>query len=334
MSTPDLRRMPLALAVLLVASAACAACSDDGSSRAADSAPPVDSAAADTRAPDSAPADAASDAAAPADQQVPPDGAAPDKGTSNATDFTKAGPKAVNEASGSLAVSGCSLAYTLYTPAVTTTQPLVVLGHGFTRTAANVADVAKHIASFGVRVVTPTYCGADHAKNAQDAVALSQQLAQGSKVIHAGHSAGGLSAVLAAGQDSAAIAVLGLDLTDAADAALKAAPGITVPGLGLVGEPSACNANGNGRTVFKSMPKGELIRVVNGSHCDFEAPSGALCGLLCGGADAARALLSRALAAAFIAWQAGVDASGQQWVTPGGSERARLAQSGVIQSVP
>ena len=75
-----------------------------------------------------------------------------------------------------------------------------------------------------------------------DAIALATELAGGGKVIYAGHSAGGLSAVLAAKAATSSLAVLGLDLTDADGLALAAANDVTVPALGLIGEPSSCNA--------------------------------------------------------------------------------------------
>jgi len=256
-------------------------------------------------------------------------------GTLATTDFARPGPHAIGATTGSLSRGGCTLAYELYEPADASNAPLVVLGHGFSRDRSNVAGIAEHIASFGVRVATPNFCHSsfsdtDHVQNAEDAAALSAALAGGSAVIHAGPSAGGLSAVLAGARDEATIAVLGLDLTDADELALGAANDLAVPALGLVGNESSCNASGNGRGVFAAMPEGQAIHVVGATHCDFEDPTGSLCTTFCGGSAEDRLHTVKALAAAFVAWRSGIDSTGQEWTLPTGTEFARLQSAGAI----
>jgi pimeloyl-ACP methyl ester carboxylesterase len=255
------------------------------------------------------------------------------------TDFTKAGPFTATATAHTASVESCDLDYTLFTPATVASPVLVVLGHGFQRDRDNVLGLAAHLASYGVRVVAPSYCHSwifdtDHAQNAIDAVALAASVAPGEEVIYAGHSAGGLSAVLAAAEDQNARAVLGLDTTDASGLALSAAPAVTVPALGLFGAPSSCNSNGNGTAVFNAVAGAIKLRVVNATHCDFEAPTSAGCTSFCGGTDASRGVTVQALAAAFVAWQTNVDVSGRDWLQPAGVALAELVAQGAVVALP
>ncbi len=243
------------------------------------------------------------------------------------TNFSTAGHHAVTTTTGNFS-TGCSLAYTVYTPSANDSAPLVVLGHGFARGQANMANLAEHIASFGMRVVTPNYCGADHAQNGADAAALAASIANGASVAHAGQSAGGLAAVIAASQDSSAVAALGLDLVDSNNLGGTAASSLTIPLLGLVGAPSSCNSSNNGEPLFQSGQR-YGVRVVDATHCDFEDPTDGLCTGFCGGETNAIAVV-RAVAAGFLAWQLGVNASGQEWAEPGGVEWERLVGEGKL----
>jgi hypothetical protein len=257
------------------------------------------------------------------------------------TDFAALGPHAVTIEEGSVLIAGCgtsgAMAYTLYLPAGEPNAPLVALGHGFNRARQNMADMATHMASYGVRVVTPDFChlslaDTDHLQNGIDQVALAGALAQGAPVIHAGHSAGGLAAILATAQDSAAVALLALDAVDNDGLALAAAPTIGVPAFGLEGEPSSCNSQNNGgASLAKLVPGGSAALAVGATHCDFEGPTGILCTGLCGGAgQGGQSSLIRSLATAFVAWQAGTDSTGVDWVTSSGASYQALEGSGAL----
>lgn len=270
---------------------------------------------------------------------VDANGGSADAPVGGATDFTVAGPRTVATTTGSMMINGCDLSYTVYTPSGGDTATLVVLGHGFSRTADNVAEIAEHIASFGARVVTPSYCHStaldtDHQQNGVDAAALSAALRGSADVIHAGHSAGGVSALVAATNDAATVAVLGLDMTDASSIGATAAASLSVPSLGLFGAPGSCNGNGNGRAVFSSMSMSTELVVTDATHCDFEAPTSGLCTAFCGGTDATRAATVVALASAFVAWRAGLDSTGEAWVSAGGSELSRLVGAGQVELLP
>ncbi|MBW2529035.1 MAG: alpha/beta hydrolase [Deltaproteobacteria bacterium] len=262
-------------------------------------------------------------------------------GAVDVTDFHAPGPYAATVEEGTVPMASCGvageMAYTLFVPAGAPGAPLVVLGHGFNRARQNMAEMAAHMASHGVRVVTPDLCHAsiadtDHRQNGVEQVALAAALTQGAPVIHAGYSAGGLAAILATAQDSTAVALLALDAVDDDGLAVAAAPTISVPTLGIEGEPSSCNKQNNGGTsVTKLVPGGAATVAVGATHCDFEGPTGILCTGLCGGeGQAGQRQLIRAMATAFVAWQAGTDSTGEDWVTSSGASYQALEGSGAI----
>ena len=108
------------------------------------------------------------------------------------------------------------------------------------------------------------------------------------EVVYVGHSAGGLAAIIAASQDENAIGVLGLDATDT-----QGAPGVpdfigqgyagnvTCPSFSVMGEPSSCNADNNGLSLFRMMDDYQVIQVTSADHCDFENPTDFLCEVNC-----------------------------------------------------
>lgn len=247
------------------------------------------------------------------------------------TDFMAYGPTQVTTVVGTLDTEDCTLAYTLYEPQGAEGAPLVVLGHGFARGQATMAGIADHIASFGLRVVTPQFCflsvtTVDHPKNGRDAAALAASLADGGPVALAGYSAGGLAAVLGAAQSPETVAVLGLDPVD--NEGQGAAVTVDVPMLALFGAPSACNAESNGVAMVDGAASWG-VRVVGASHCDFEDPTNALCTGLCGETTGVLDAV-KAIAAGFAAWQLGVDDSGERWASPEGSAWQQLVDEGVL----
>ena len=100
-------------------------------------------------------------------------------------------------------------------------------------------------------------------------------------VIYAGFSAGALAALVAARNDPSALGVVTLDLVDAQGIGERAAQGLDKPLIGLVGEPTNCNANENSSAVFAAMHQAQQLRIAGAGHCDFEAPTDALCELVC-----------------------------------------------------
>ena len=210
-------------------------------------------------------------------------------------DYAQTGSYSVLKTSGTASVSNCDsgMEYMIFTPQNVSNPTLLILGHGFLRGGDKMYGWAEHYASWGVEVLAPTLChyniltGVDHERNAQNMVELATQHGT-EKVIYAGQSAGGLAAIIAASQDSHAIGVLGLDATDTQDApgvpdfiGRNYASLVSVPSYALAGEPSTCNSNNNGVTLFEMMDTAQVLRVTSSDHCDYEQPTDWACETLC-----------------------------------------------------
>ena len=212
------------------------------------------------------------------------------------TDFSQKGPHwpyGVTKETLSASVTNCSnMEYKVYTP-YADNPPVVVLGHGFARGSDVMVGWAEHLSSWGVEVLLPTLChynvfaGVDHEMNGQNMKELAS-LHGATNVLYAGHSAGGLAAIIAASQDPNASGVLGLDTTDT-----QGIPGVpdvigqsyagnvTCPAFSIVGEASTCNADNNGLDLFSMMDTAQAIKVVDADHCDFESPTDWVCESQC-----------------------------------------------------
>ncbi len=203
--------------------------------------------------------------------------------------------------------TGCPLRYRLYrpaeevssAPAFAQASALVVLGHGFLRSQQRMAELAEAIAAAGIPVATVDFCNmrfwdGRHQQNGLDMMALSRHLGAGDgdgapRVIYAGFSAGALAALIAARNDPNALGVVTLDLVDAQGIGEHAARGLGTPLIGLAGEPTNCNANDNARAVFAATHQAQMTLIPGAGHCDFEAPTDALCELVCADPDQADA---------------------------------------------
>ncbi len=210
------------------------------------------------------------------------------------TDFFQTGPYEINFQARSASVTNCAaMNYSVYSPDGVDNPTTVVIGHGFARGSGVMTGWAEHLSSWGVEVLLPTLChynvfsGVDHEMNGQNMKELAYQHGA-SQVIYAGHSAGGLAAIIAASQDSSAIGLLGLDTTDTED--IPGVPDgigqgyvsdISCPSFSLAGEPSSCNADNNGVDLFKSMADYKILKVSSADHCDFENPTDSICELSC-----------------------------------------------------
>jgi len=212
------------------------------------------------------------------------------------TDFSEWGPHypyGITSETRTASVTNCSnLSYEVYTPYVDN-PPTVVLGHGFARGSGVMTGWAEHLSSWGVEVLLPTLChynvwaGVDHEMNGQNMKELSD-LHGATDVVYAGHSAGGLAAIIAASQDPDAIGVLGLDATDTQDVpgvpdliGMGYAGNVSCPAFSIIGEPSTCNADNNGLNLFKEIDGYRALKVISSDHCDFESPTDWVCESQC-----------------------------------------------------
>ncbi len=198
------------------------------------------------------------------------------------SDFSQRGSYDVQQERASARVTNCNISYSVYTPVGIPNPPIVILGHGFARGSGVMSGWAEHLSSWGVEVVLPTLChynvftGVDHEMNGQN----MRELAGNNRVVYAGHSAGGLAAIIAASQDNNALGVLGLDATDTQDVpgvrnfiGRDYAGNVSVPTFGIIGEPSTCNANNNGLELYRMIERKRVVKVISSDHCDYESPT-------------------------------------------------------------
>ncbi|PQJ97116.1 alpha/beta hydrolase [Chromatium okenii] len=181
--------------------------------------------------------------------------------------------------------TGCILHYTMFRAAIAATDEWVVIGHGFLRNQTRMHGLAQAIAAAGMNAVTVDFCNmrlwnGAHRRNAQDLIAVATAL-KAQRVIYAGFSAGALAALIAGASDAHTVGVVTLDLVDAEHLGVSAARDFKQPFIGLVGDPSPCNAQNNGLSVFTANPFARVIHIDGASHCDFEMPTDLRCRWLC-----------------------------------------------------
>ena len=118
-------------------------------------------------------------------------------------DFSQRGPFSVTVGDHTANVTNCpNMSYQIYTPN-DANPPVVILGHGFARGPSVMAGWAEHLASWGVEVLHPSLChynvfnGVDHEMNGRNMNELVM-IHGTADVVYAGHSAGGLAAIIAA----------------------------------------------------------------------------------------------------------------------------------------
>ena len=260
-------------------------------------------------------------------------------------DFREPGPYDAQVTTGSFTTtSSCVLNYDLYEPQGTPWSGLVVALHGLQCGRQHMAGFAEHWASWGLRVVAPDLCHStlvdmDQEQNGLDAIELAASLSAG-PMIYAGHSAGGLSALVAAAHDPGTLASFGLDPAEWNGIGTAAVPDITSPGYAALGVPSNCNGYGNAVPLYDAMADGRMLRVTEADHCDFSSPNTCTqCQLGCGVGtnllftDAEITATIRGLSTSFMLWQAGLNATGSQWWTAGQPPYDSLLNAGAI-SVP
>lgn len=170
--------------------------------------------------------------------------------------------------------------------AIGITNGRVILAHGFLRTPETMDHLAKALAGQGIetasiKLIRSTLWGGNHEENARDMITLRKALGW-EKVTYAGFSAGGLSALLAASEDTACVKLLLLDPVDHGSLGKEAAQKIHVPTLAILGQPGPGNAHRNAAEMIEALQQGKTTEIADATHCDFEAHPSALCYFLTG----------------------------------------------------
>ncbi len=161
----------------------------------------------------------------------------------------------------------------------------VVLAHGFLRNPGTMNHIADALAGDGIETASialrhsKPWAG-NHMQNARDMIALRKALGW-ERVIYAGFSAGGLSALLAAAEDPACTHLLLLDPVDHGALGMKASAKTRIPTLAILGQPGRGNANRNANRnaagMLEAMPYCRIVELPEATHCDFEARPSSLC---------------------------------------------------------
>lgn len=208
--------------------------------------------------------------------------------------------------------------------------PVIVLGHGFAQSKARHVNQGRHLATRGYIVLIPSFNGfSDHARNGTDMRRcidwiLAEHANPTSRFFGrvrtdaigvTGHSAGGLSAILAAAADPRIRAVSLMDPVDNGGAGESALASVTVPIAMTWSERSSCNAFGSAERLYaaaRGIRRG--VRIVGANHTDPQDPAGVLGSVTCGGAYAPRQALYRRYMAGWFEYFLRGDESYAPWV--------------------
>ena len=276
--------------------------------------------------------DAAPTDAAPSD--AAPDAPSTTDAGGTFTDYSVAGPNAVNSAESTTENVDCDKAVVRYRPATGNAAATIVLQHGFFGNVGDLASVGLHLASWGFDVVAVTACtNSDHVANGAALSALADKLDLPAPYF-GGFSAGGLAGFLAAKQNTRAAGYVGLDPVDANDLGLDAAP-LTVPVRAVLMERSGSNSSGNFVAVLAEQANARAVRVVGASH--FDAVGSSCAGLSFGcfasaptGEGRHETVLAFATAALFEI--TGTDATAGGYFTPGAQPYDQRLADDVIEA--
>ncbi len=187
--------------------------------------------------------------------------------------------------------------------------PVVVLGHGFLQSRERHRNQGLHLASRGYIVLIPDFNAAsDHGRNADelrkcidwiearhaDAGSIFCGAVATGRIGATGHSAGGLSAIVAAARDRRIRALAPMDPVDSGGIGAAALAGVAVPLAITHSEPSACNAGGSAEQLYAAAgAPNRRVKVIGANHSDPQDPAGALSILTCGRPNPARQALYR-----------------------------------------
>jgi dienelactone hydrolase len=223
--------------------------------------------------------------------------------------------------------------------------PVIVLGHGFSQSKDQHVNQGRQFATRGYLVLIPnSNAASDHSRYADDlrkcidwieardadTNSLFLGRVRADRVGATGHSAGGLSAILAASRDPRIRAVSPMDPVDSGDLGVAAVVNLAAPVAITYSEPSSCNASGSALTLYSAAlaPK-RGMRIVGANHTDPQDPASPLSALFCGAANSARQTLYRRYMAGWFEYHLRGDATYGPWVfnQPGGPLASDLGLS-------
>ncbi len=221
--------------------------------------------------------------------------------------------------------------------------PVIIFGHGFSRSKSQYTNIGAHLASRGFIVMIPNFSGSDHSKNADDFTPLLNWIINknndplsifyghisSTQFGTSGHSAGGMSALVALSRDNRFIASSPMDPVDNNDLGKNAMPLIHVPVAINYSEPHSCNDQGSAATLYNAgNPQKRGVKIVNANHCDPEDPTNFLCTLVCGSQNSTRMYRYRKYMTGWFEYYLHCDESYEPWVF--GSEVQSDINSGYI----
>jgi len=184
------------------------------------------------------------------------------------------------------------MAVDVYLPEKPRPAPVVMVAHGFTQDRKYHANHGRQLAAAGYVVLVPSLTRfSDHVGHARDLRLLldwaerehedpASPLHGRVRVGHAaacGHSAGGLSALLAAAADPRIRALVLLDAVDWQGLGVKAAATLKIPTLSVCAEASAWNANGSPEQLATALPEPKrTVKIPGANHLEAQDPANKL----------------------------------------------------------
>lgn len=192
----------------------------------------------------------------------------------------------------------------VYLPDHKKPAPVVMLAHGFTQNKKFHANQGRRLAVEGYVVLIPSLQRfSDHVGHGKDLRALldwaEHQNADKSSPLFGrvnarraaacGHSAGGLSALLAAATDERIRVLVLLDAVDWNGHGAKAAAQLRIPTLSVCAEPSEWNANGSPQKLAAALPEPKkTVKIPGANHLEAQDPANPLGAFLLGKANPER----------------------------------------------
>ena len=180
----------------------------------------------------------------------------------------------------------------IYWPDTSVSAPLMIIAHGFFRRRHNMSGWGLHLAKEGFVAVVPDLpTRSDHTRNGRFisdlrdylcAIGSWRQRIDPSRVGLMGFSAGGLATLLSAADDPSLAIWVGLDPVDWNGIGTRVAPMVHSRAVVLTAKPSACNAQGNCRSIITALPHCEHYGIPGAVHVDAEWPTDWMAEVVCG----------------------------------------------------